>query len=264
MLQKKVGRIYFTLIELLIVVAIIAILAALLLPALHSAREKGKAIACSSNLKQIGSAAAMYRADFNDEAAPFSSNNGSIGFKYSDHGQADWAFSFGFRYMAGKTDSLQSWIDTKAVESWKVFRCPGDSTVLIPGRARCTYAMVAFWTYGVTGPGGYVCRPIKVSQYRYPSSSYFIGEADYLKIYTSYDHYTGRAIGYNDVNKTSRFWAESWRCWGPNHKGQGSFLYVDGHTALKREWACRGFFGSGSYTGTAPDFNARSEASRER
>lgn len=96
MLQKKVGRIYFTLIELLIVVAIIAILAALLLPALHSAREKGKAIACSSNLKQIGSAAAMYRADFNDEAAPFSSNNGSIGFKYSDHGQADWRFHSDF------------------------------------------------------------------------------------------------------------------------------------------------------------------------
>lgn len=56
----------FTLLELLVVVAIIGLLAALLLPVVSRAREAGKATACVSNLRQIGLAIQLYTQDYHN------------------------------------------------------------------------------------------------------------------------------------------------------------------------------------------------------
>jgi prepilin-type processing-associated H-X9-DG protein len=58
----------FTLIELLLVCAIIAVLTSLLLPALKNAKENAKGILCKGNLKQLGLAASAYSGDYNDYA----------------------------------------------------------------------------------------------------------------------------------------------------------------------------------------------------
>ncbi len=59
-MKRKKG---FTLIELLVVISIIAVLAAILMPALGRAREMAKSSACVSNLHNIGLTLHMYTAD---------------------------------------------------------------------------------------------------------------------------------------------------------------------------------------------------------
>jgi len=100
----------FTLIELLVVIAIIAILAAILFPVFAQAREKARAISCTSNLKQMGLAIMQYQQD-NDESFMWPQNLGT------DQG---WA---GKVYPYNKSQAL--------------YRCPDDPT---PGNA-ISYAM---------------------------------------------------------------------------------------------------------------------------
>lgn len=77
----KSVRCAFTLVELLVVVAIIALLAAILFPVFGRARDNARAASCKSNMKQIYTAMRVYAQDF-DGSYPSNASLGNSSFRY--------------------------------------------------------------------------------------------------------------------------------------------------------------------------------------
>lgn len=92
----------FTLVELLVVVAILAILLAILLPGMNSARQRAKKVVCVSNLRQLGHAVHMYAADFNGFALPLAYTDTAtptFWWGKDDLGGVDPTFGFVWPYL---------------------------------------------------------------------------------------------------------------------------------------------------------------------
>ncbi len=109
----------FTLVELLVVMAIISILAAMLLPGLAMAKEKARSIFCLNNIKQIGIAMNLYADDHDDFLVPaeYSARRGSSA-------QEGWpTILYNRKYLPAERSP-----DHYAVPSGKsVFRCPSGT-----------------------------------------------------------------------------------------------------------------------------------------
>ncbi len=144
----------FTLIELLIVIAVLAILIALLLPALGKSREKAKAINCTSHLKQCGVFFENYANDFDDFIPPPNSPKGN-GFEMSSG--TDWYSGYTYATIlflhsvpsqrALFEDSSVS--ETRKAAQMKVFNCPSfpytpSESAYVNPAGRQTYGMNSY------------------------------------------------------------------------------------------------------------------------
>lgn len=163
----------FTLIELLVVIAIIAILAAILLPALNSARERGRAASCVNNLKQIGSGAAQYLNDH--DYFPRSAIYGG-----ATTTLPPW-FAQIAPYIGAPVKESSNGPTLDGTYEYGVYVCPSNDYTfskgqIYGGKSGMNYGINKYFGYG-TSIDGTTIWALKGSQLVNPSSKYYIMDA---------------------------------------------------------------------------------------
>ena len=99
----------FTMVEMLVVIAIIGILAALLLPALTGGKQRAKRIVCESQLREIGIAFQSFAHDHNSKFPMQVSTNDSGSLEFAQYGNLmSGQFYFGYRNFQPLADILQN------------------------------------------------------------------------------------------------------------------------------------------------------------
>ena len=210
----------FTLIELLVVIAIIVILAALLLPALRSARETSKRALCISNQKNFGAYIHQFAAE----------NNGDLKGLLGDWKKwlGNMARNAGSNYDFSKDEFArfeESKIDIIAQSILKIARCPSDIT-----KGEQSYGRndpYGLWT--MRDHGKRVCQS-RLPDIDVPSDLIILGErwSNFKSVARNRDQqYEVCAPFHLRGNRTDKDAAGE--NWNTIHKGNIPLLYLDGH-----------------------------------
>jgi len=162
-IRAKSGPPGFTLIELLVVIAIIAILAALLLPALASAKARAWRIQCTSQMKQLGLGFNLFTGDHNDMYPPAGYGNGN--------GQIAWD-TWIYRYVGGTgpdADLITGEVPTQF--SPKVEKCPADNIPTLesdPQWGWVQYGLRRTYAMNSVGPAWSTDWQVSTANQKYP------------------------------------------------------------------------------------------------
>ena len=211
----------FTLIELLVVIAIIAILAAILLPALNSARARGRSASCVSNLKTWGNMISLY-SDAYDQFQPAYQLANRAGTGVTDWSGASSAF-VGLLLPNGPDE-------TKWKRGGYFNGCPERSTTVI---AQVTSDGGATWQNNGTNVERYMSYAIN-------TTTMGVGHASSGKVYNRFakagtinnpSKYAAFVDGrYTNINSGSYHRNSNWRLHA-RHNDFANITHMDGHVA---------------------------------